>query len=104
MVYTLLTGPDDSKRIVYDAEAIDRLLDRSHLSADKEEPRSVADEYLSVFRVAHFDEAKDANPANSNASSDEPDSSAAASEQSNLVHQSTEVSCCRTSFFFSLIV
>ncbi|CAL8087582.1 unnamed protein product [Calicophoron daubneyi] len=48
--------PDDSERIVYDAQAIARLLDRSHLEADQEDDvNSAAEEYLSTFRVAHFD-------------------------------------------------
>ncbi|CAH8665097.1 unnamed protein product [Dicrocoelium dendriticum] len=45
---------DNPEHIVYDAQAISRLLDRSKIEADSDDPKSVADEYLSVFRVAHF--------------------------------------------------
>ncbi|VDP69124.1 unnamed protein product [Echinostoma caproni] len=59
---------DDSKRIVYDTAAIERLLDRSNLSADKEEHKSAVDEYLRVFRVAHFDQTEEPSTATSTAS------------------------------------
>ncbi|TGZ64872.1 hypothetical protein CRM22_006161 [Opisthorchis felineus] len=47
----------DSERIVYNADALARLLDRAKLEAEanEEEARSTADEYLHAFRVAHFD-------------------------------------------------
>ncbi|THD23544.1 Chromodomain-helicase-DNA-binding protein 3 [Fasciola hepatica] len=83
-------GSDDTKRIVYDAAAIDRLLDRSNLSADKEEPKSVADEYLSVFRVAHFDQATDPSLPNSNASPAEPATAAAATDVSSSTQKTNE--------------
>ncbi|CAH8654817.1 unnamed protein product [Heterobilharzia americana] len=47
---------DSCRRIVYDEQAILKLLDRSQMMADSEQTISAADEYLSAFRVAHFDE------------------------------------------------
>ncbi|KAF6778500.1 hypothetical protein AHF37_01924 [Paragonimus kellicotti] len=45
----------NSERLVYDDEAIARLLDRSSLESTADAPKSGIDDYLCTFRVAHFD-------------------------------------------------
>ncbi|CAH8674424.1 unnamed protein product [Schistosoma rodhaini] len=51
-----IESKDTYQRIVYDSQAISKLLDRSKMMADSEETVSAFNEYLSGFRVAHFDE------------------------------------------------
>lgn len=51
-----IESKDTYQRIVYDSQAISKLLDRSKMMADSEETVPAFDEYLSAFRVAHFDE------------------------------------------------
>ncbi|KAA3676738.1 chromodomain-helicase-DNA-binding protein 5 [Paragonimus westermani] len=51
---------ENSERLVYDDEAVARLLDRSHLENTSETPKSGIDDYLCTFRVAHFDPIKKA--------------------------------------------
>ncbi|KAF7258824.1 hypothetical protein EG68_03868 [Paragonimus skrjabini miyazakii] len=46
---------ENSERLVYDDEAIARLLDRSSLESTSDAPKSGIDDYLCTFRVAHFD-------------------------------------------------
>ncbi|CAH8584404.1 unnamed protein product [Schistosoma turkestanicum] len=51
-----IESKDTNQRIVYDSQSISKLLDRSKMMADSEQTVSAIDEYLSGFRVAHFDE------------------------------------------------
>ncbi|KAH8865869.1 Chromodomain-helicase-DNA-binding protein 5 [Schistosoma japonicum] len=66
-----IESKDSYQRIVYDSQAIAKLLDRSKMITDSEQTVSAADEYLSGFRVAHFDETNAESVNNSNVKDNE---------------------------------